>query len=160
MEEPVRDHGRAGGASGCEAVRVVRRQVRRGRKDLAEVTEKEWEMRKPARVSVDELCGSPAADRVKLHLTKLDREMVLLAGDRRSLLFLAQLIAAQANATKGSDDFHLGPMCAGSRLFDSKSTLGLYVHRITASSPLHESAKRKSPSTAAKRPKPRSAKKK
>lgn len=143
MEEPVRDHGRADGASGCEAVRVVRRQVRRGRRDLAEVTEKEWEMRKPARASVDELCGSPAADGVEIHVTKLDRGMVLLAGDRRSLLFLSKLIAAQADTADESNGLQIGPKCAGSTLFASNSTLGLYIHTVKADSPLHKSTTRK-----------------
>jgi hypothetical protein len=108
-------------------------------------------MRKPAGASVDELCGSPAADGVKIHVTKLGRGMVLLAGDRRSLLFLSKLIAAQADTADESNGLQIGPKCAGSRLFASNSTLGLYIHTIKADSPLHESTPRKSSRITAKR---------
>jgi hypothetical protein len=64
---------------------------------------------------------------VAITVRKLDRETVLLEGDRASLTLLGRLILAVADCP--DDGYQLGPGGAGAALFTPGSTLGLYIHR-------------------------------
>jgi hypothetical protein len=66
----------------------------------------------------------------KFTITRLDRNTILIEGDRTVLEFLGQFILAHSRADK--DDCHngLSPKGAGSAWFTKESTLGFYLHKL------------------------------
>ena len=83
------------------------------------------------RNGADDLCGRTR--NVKLTVRKLrgNRSYILIEGDRRAFRFLSDLFRAHA---RGKDcGFQFAPKAAGSALFQKRSNLGLYLHRLPCS---------------------------
>jgi hypothetical protein len=76
----------------------------------------------------DDVCERYAGRNVKLSLSLLDGDMVLIEGDRSSLEFLAELIQAQARF-ESDTGFSIQPNGAGRVFFKNDSKLGIYLHR-------------------------------
>jgi hypothetical protein len=64
----------------------------------------------------------------KITIRRLDRNTVLLEGDRSALEFLGNLLGAYARSEE--HDVQLSPQGAGSARFTQQSDLGLYIHRL------------------------------
>jgi hypothetical protein len=69
-----------------------------------------------------------AASGSKLTVKDLNREYVLIEGDRRALGFLARIILAQADFGDQDCAFQFSPRSAGKALFTKDSTRGLVIH--------------------------------
>jgi hypothetical protein len=84
------------------------------------------------RFSADKVCGRFSRRKAGLVLKKLDRDTILIEGNRSGLEFLGNLFLAQARC----DDcgFQLGPKGPGNPFFKKKSTFGLYIHRFCGKS--------------------------
>lgn len=82
--------------------------------------------------SPDEVCAAFAESGAKLSIRGLE-DLVLIEGSDDALLRFAELIAAQARFC-GDDGFEISPNGPGSMIFDSKSTLGVYIHVLRSSS--------------------------
>lgn len=78
--------------------------------------------------SPDQICGQYADAGVKVTVTQMDNGSILVEGNKDGLMFLSELLAAQASF-EGDDGFQLSPNGAGSALFTDAATLGLYIHR-------------------------------
>ena len=65
---------------------------------------------------------------VKILMRPLDKKTILIEGNKDALKFLAQLILAQID--EKDCGLQIGPAAAGSNFFESKSNLGLYIHRV------------------------------
>jgi len=84
--------------------------------------------KKPQSLTVDALCGLYGRRMDDLSITKLDRETVLVEGNRRALEFLGKLFIAQA---KEKDcGFQISPRGAGKRHSSKRSRFALYIHRL------------------------------
>ena len=83
-------------------------------------------------VSPDDVCAAFAASGAKLSIRDLEG-LVLIEGTEDALLRFAELIVAQARFC-GDDGFEISPNGPGSLIFDSKSTLGVYIHVLRSSS--------------------------
>lgn len=79
-------------------------------------------------LSSDNVCGEAAESNVRIKITEIDGDMIVIEGTREALLFLSALFAAQAGFS--DDGFQLSPCGAGAALFAPESTKGLYIHRI------------------------------
>jgi hypothetical protein len=79
-------------------------------------------------MSPDELCNSFAQTGAKLTVKDLN-ELVLIEGDPSALMFLGQLLIAQAQF-KQDCGFEIGPNGPGNVLFSEGSTRGFYIHVI------------------------------
>jgi hypothetical protein len=77
--------------------------------------------------SPDQVCESRADSGVALSIT-VSEGTVFVSGSQHSLLFLSELIAAQASFTL-DDGFSIGPDSAGSHFFSAGATHGIYIHR-------------------------------
>lgn len=77
----------------------------------------------------DDLCENYAEKGVKITLKALsdDENIVLIESDKEGLLFLSELLKAQANSK--DDGFMIMPNGPGKKLFTRSSKLGLYIHR-------------------------------
>jgi hypothetical protein len=64
----------------------------------------------------------------KLTVKNLNREYVMIEGDRRALRFLARIIEAQADFGDEDCAFQFSPKSAGKALFTKDSTRGLVIH--------------------------------
>lgn len=70
---------------------------------------------------------------VSLTVRLLDDEYVLIEGDEKSLLGLAEILRAQAQARSPDCGVQIAPRGAGSAHFAGEATHGLYVHRLPCS---------------------------
>jgi hypothetical protein len=80
------------------------------------------------RTSPDSVAGELADSGTKLRVRKLDREKVLIEGDRAALEFLARIIEAQANYGDKDCGIQFWPRGPASALFTKDSTHGFYIH--------------------------------
>jgi len=80
-------------------------------------------------MSPDEVCGKYADLGIKITVTDLDKDVVLVEGTKEGLEFLAELFWAQAHDTE-DDAKQLWPTGPGNILFTEKSTRGFYIRRI------------------------------
>lgn len=78
--------------------------------------------------SPDNVCANAATKGIKITTIKKDG-FVLIEGSKEALLFLSQLIEAQANFVS-DDGFHISPQGAGNALFSDASDVGLYINRV------------------------------
>ncbi len=85
--------------------------------------------RNPPSLSPDQVCSEFSKGSSKVSIRSLDEDMVLIEGDTETLLFLGNLFIAQAKFQKDCG-FQISPSGAGSSLFASNATKGLYIHRI------------------------------
>lgn len=69
-----------------------------------------------------------AAKKARLSVQKLDKDTILLEGDRTALEFLGNLLLAYARSDEHGVQF--SPKGAGSARFTKQSTLGFYLHRL------------------------------
>lgn len=76
----------------------------------------------------DEVSGKHADLGVKIRVTELDEEYILIEGTREALIFLSELFAAQAECL--NDGYEISPFGPGCALFAPGSTKGIYIHRI------------------------------
>ncbi len=79
-------------------------------------------------MSPDQICETHAKKEIALKVW-VEEDTVFLAGDTKSLIFLSELISAQANFQK-DDGFAISPNDAGKIFFKKDSTHGIYIHRI------------------------------
>lgn len=79
--------------------------------------------------SPDAVCRRYAerAQEVKLSVSDLDSEYVLIKGSKLGLQFLGELLLAQAGAN--DTGFQISPMGPGDIWFSPGSTRGLYIER-------------------------------
>jgi len=85
-------------------------------------------MKDPKSNGPDKMCASFNHSGIKLSVSLLDRETILIESDKEGLRFLGQLLNEVAS---GEDEgFHISPYGPGSSHFSQKSKLGLYIHRI------------------------------
>mgnify|MGYP001331364008 CR=1 FL=1 len=77
--------------------------------------------------SPDHVCEVYADSGVRLSLSLLE-DSVLVEGDRVSLEFLGHLLLAQAQFT--DDGFQMSPKGPGSIFFKTRTSLGIYIHRL------------------------------
>ena len=82
--------------------------------------------------SPDDVCAAFAKRRSKLVVRALDNETVLLEGDAAALEFLGNLLIAQARFVTDCG-FEISPTGAGSAIFATAATSGLYIHRLPCS---------------------------
>ncbi|MBP6217888.1 MAG: hypothetical protein KA436_04820 [Oligoflexales bacterium] len=61
-----------------------------------------------------------------LSVKPLEDDLILIEGDKMSLLFLSKLIQAVAES---DDKIQIGPHYAGNRYFHESSQFGLYINR-------------------------------
>ncbi|PYU20431.1 MAG: hypothetical protein DMG32_22330 [Acidobacteria bacterium] len=66
--------------------------------------------------------------RAKLTVSKLDRDTILIEGDRTGLEFLGHLVLTYAQSNEHAIQF--SPKGAGMARFTKQSTLGFYLHRL------------------------------
>ena len=79
--------------------------------------------------SPDQVCADAAKRGIRLSFTIKGKD-VLIEGDRESLVFLADVIRAQAKFEKDCG-FGLSPTGAGSIFFHGRRKgLGFYIHRV------------------------------
>jgi len=78
----------------------------------------------------DQLCGISADKKIKLNLwIDEDEKLVFVQGDKKSLVFLGELILSIANF-ENDDGFSINPNGAGQVYFNKKkSTHGIYFNR-------------------------------
>jgi hypothetical protein len=69
-----------------------------------------------------------AKKKARLTVQKLDKDTILLEGDRTALEFLGELLLAYARS--GDHGVQFSPKGAGSARFTKQSTLGFYLHRL------------------------------
>jgi hypothetical protein len=74
----------------------------------------------------DDVVSRHSPDQVQLKVRD-DGDVVIVEGDARSLMFLAELIAAHAGACDCG--FELSPTGPGNAFFANGSDRGLYLHR-------------------------------
>lgn len=80
--------------------------------------------------SPDKLCDYSADKGIKVTVRKMkDENCILIEGNSDALVFLGQLLIAQAGFEKDCG-FQLSPKGAGRALFNSKSNTGIYIHRV------------------------------
>ena len=80
-------------------------------------------------MSTDKVCGQAADAGIKIKVTELEDEYLLIEGTSEAFLFLSKLFAAHAE--QGSDcGSQMSPFGAGKALFKRGSTKGLYLHRV------------------------------
>jgi hypothetical protein len=75
----------------------------------------------------DIVCQEAVTSGIKIKMNLKDG-FVLIEGNKESLLFLRDLIEAQANYSDDSG-FGIDPKGAGNALFDKDSDLGVYISR-------------------------------
>lgn len=77
----------------------------------------------------DYVCEEYSEKDVKITIKKLNKDFVLIEGDKVSLEFLGKLLIAQANF---EDDcgFQMSPDGAGCSFFSNDSKFGIYIHRL------------------------------
>ena|SRR5712692_11263750 len=78
--------------------------------------------------STNDVFDTYARKKAKLTVQKLDRDTILLEGDRTALEFLGKLILTYARSDEHGVQF--SPKCAGMARFTKESTLGFYLHRL------------------------------
>lgn len=74
----------------------------------------------------DDLCAEHADRGVQLTVRELDGDTILIEGEVEALTFLAELLKAACEP--GEDGVQIGPLGAGSALFTTASSRGLYLH--------------------------------
>jgi hypothetical protein len=80
----------------------------------------------------DDVCVRFAAKHVKIRVSDLG-DLVLFEGTKVEFQFLSELFSSMVTAR--DDGFQISPTGAGSALFATRSTRGLYIHRLDATSP-------------------------
>jgi len=85
-------------------------------------------------METDDICVRYADEAVGIVLQLLKDEdgearTVLAEGRPTALRMLGELLIAVADGKSG-DSFHISPFGPGNKHFDTKSELGIYIHRI------------------------------
>jgi hypothetical protein len=91
--------------------------------------------------SVNSVFAAYAKKKAKLAVQKLDRDTVLIEGDRTALEFLGELLITYARS--GEHAVQFSPKGAGQARFTKKSTLGFYLHRLPCTAGDGKLARRK-----------------
>jgi hypothetical protein len=78
--------------------------------------------------SVNDVFKSYARKNAKLSVQKLDKDTILLEGDRTALEFLGELLLVYARSDEHGVQF--SPKGAGMARFTKQSTLGFYLHQL------------------------------
>jgi hypothetical protein len=86
-------------------------------------------MSRESLMKTDRVCVRFARRKTRLTVRKLDRDTVLIEGNRAGLEFLGKLLMAQAAETLCCHN-HISPKGPGSVFFTRKAKLGLYLHRV------------------------------
>jgi hypothetical protein len=81
------------------------------------------------RLSPDKICAAFSDTPEKLTVRQLESDTVLIEGSAEALEFLGNLLIAQARFAKDCG-FQISPTGAGSALFSSEATVGVYIHRL------------------------------
>ncbi len=76
--------------------------------------------------SPDDVCGEYLKKEVKIKLKYKD-DFILIESDKEGLLFLADLIRAQALFDKDCG-YKMFPKGSGSKFFETSSDMGIYIH--------------------------------
>ena len=76
----------------------------------------------------DDVCKAFADQEIKLSISNMDEETVLIEGDEISLEFLGHLILRQARFGKDCG-FQISPKGTGKTFFAEQSKTGVYIHR-------------------------------
>ena len=85
-------------------------------------------MRAKRRLSTNEVFEEYARKNAKITMRKLDKNDVLIEGDRVALEFLGNLLLTCSASKEHS--VNISPKGAGSARFTRESTLGIYIHRL------------------------------
>jgi hypothetical protein len=77
----------------------------------------------------DDVCAMFSESGLKIKIAELDKDLILLQGTREALLFLSDLLRAQAEYDD-DDSFDISPFGPGNALFAPGSTRGIYISRV------------------------------
>ena len=83
------------------------------------------------RLSVNAVFEKYAKKRAKLSVQNLDKDTILIEGDRIALEFLGELLITYARS--GEHAVQFSPKGAGLALFTKESTMGFYIHQLPCS---------------------------
>ena len=81
----------------------------------------------------DEVCAEANGQKIRLDIRLLDKDMVVIQGNKRTLEFVGKLLLAQARS-KGDCGFQLSPTGPGRKFFRRSSAYGLYIHLLPCQS--------------------------
>ena len=78
----------------------------------------------------DDVCREYAESglQIRIKVSELDDDTILVEGTAEALLFVSKLFAAQSEAA--DDGFHMSPSGPGSAWFAPGSTKGMFIHRV------------------------------
>ena len=74
----------------------------------------------------DSICEQYSKEKIKIN-TWLEDDVFFIQGDTKSLMFLSDLIKAQAMEIK-DDNVCIGPNLAGNKFFSKKAKFGILIH--------------------------------
>jgi hypothetical protein len=80
------------------------------------------------KISPDHICSKNINKKIKLNINKI-KDAILIEGNKKSLLFLSELIYSQALFDKDCS-FEINPNGPGKAKFNKKSKYGILIHRI------------------------------
>ena len=72
------------------------------------------------------ICEQYSKEKIKIN-TWLEDDVFFIQGDTKSLMFLSDLIKAQAMEIK-DDNVCIGPNLAGNKFFSKKAKFGILIH--------------------------------
>jgi len=93
-------------------------------------------------LSVNAVFEKYVRKKAKLSVQNLDKDTILIEGDRTALEFLAELLITYARS--GEHAIQFSPKGAGLALFTKQSTMGFYIHQLPCSEGDGKLSRRKS----------------
>ena len=75
-------------------------------------------------MKTDSICEQYSKEKIKIN-TWLEDDVFFIQGDTKSLMFLSDLIKAQAMELKNDN---IGPNWAGNKFFSKKAKFGILIH--------------------------------
>lgn len=79
-------------------------------------------------MKTDNICEKYSQEKISIN-TWLENDVFFIQGDTKSLMFLADLIKAQA-MEKNNDNICIAPNSAGKKFFSKKAKFGIIIHNI------------------------------
>lgn len=77
-------------------------------------------------MKTDSICEQYSKEKIKIN-TWLEDDVFFIQGDTKSLMFLSDLIKAQAMELE-NDNICIGPNLAGNKFFSKKAKFGILIH--------------------------------
>ncbi|RZV14864.1 hypothetical protein D3M61_02575 [Aliarcobacter butzleri] len=79
-------------------------------------------------MKTDKICQKYSNEKISIN-TWIEEDIFFIQGDKKTLLFLSDLIKAQALEMK-DDNFCIGKTVAGSKFFSKKAKFGILIHNV------------------------------